>query len=150
MKYNLVQKAQLMAIKGEYACCCDFGDIAMITDGHYGYYINKNELMLDISKLKKPTSDAWHLSPENIIKDTVKASITRNIILMPSGKMAIKIKSDDGRKAWVNRDYLKQFGDNINLRISNELAPVYVSDYKGIPLGIVLPVRIYEDSEVEE
>ncbi len=40
--------------------------------------------------------------------------------------------------------------DNFNLRISNELAPVYISDYKGNPLGIVLPVRIYEDSEVEE
>ena len=150
MKYTILQKAQLMVIKNEYVCCCDFGDTVMITEGHYGYYIRKNELLLDTDKLKKPKAISEHLKPDNIIKDTVNANITRNIILMHSGKMVIKLKSDDGKKAWVNRDYLSLFGDNINVRISGEKSPVYISDYKGIPLGVVLPVLIYDNSEVEE
>lgn len=149
MKYSLEQKAQLMALQypGR-TFVCEFDEYVLLTDGHMGYYIKKSDLMINIDKLKKPTTINNDLAPETLIKSTTKANKTRNIHLTPNGKMAIKLKSEDGKKAWVNMDFLKLFGDYVQYRISSEKEPVLISDYKGIPLGIVLPMKI-NDEEVE-
>ncbi len=149
MKYTLEQKAQLMALKEpDRIYACELKDYVLITDGHIGYYIKKNNMLIICDKLRKPNSTPENLEPDIIYKATNEARKTRNVHMLPSGKMAIKLKNDVGQKVWVNMDFLKLFGDGVSYRISNEKDPVFISDHKGIPLGIVLPMRV-PDEETE-
>lgn len=147
MKYTLEQKAQIMLIQNDNARVTQYGDYVLIISGYYGYYIKSKDCIIDVNRFKHLEND---LSPETIKAKTVPAEKTRNVILMHNGKMAIKIKAKDGKKAWLNVEYLKLFESiiTISLRIENETSPVYVSDYRGFPLGIICPVRV--NSEVEE
>jgi hypothetical protein len=146
MKYTVEQKAQVMAMQNQgNMVACDFGDVVLITEGHIGYYIKKKDLIIDYTKLKKPISSADHLKPEVIFKATTQAKKTRNVFLIPNGKMAIKLVTDDGKKAWVNMSYLKTFGDFPYYRISGETEAIYVVDIRNNPIGIVMPMRIYDN-----
>ena len=153
MKYTVEQKAYLMAIQNPdrvYAIDCD--DVVLIVNGYIGYYINKRDLLIDVTKLQKAhkgNKSTDDLKPKNIIKSTVPAHVTRIMHLMPNGEIAIKIKSDDDKKAWVNTKFLKAFGNNVNFRISSERDAIYISYFNDIPAGVVMPMRI-SNEEVED
>lgn len=148
MKYTTNQKAQIEAIKEPNRTFAhEYEKYVVITEGHIGYYIHKNELVIDISKLKPFTSSADMLNPEGLFDKTVPARMTRNIRLMPSGEYAILLKSDDERKAWINMKYLKQFTETVNVRITGEKEAVYLTDYKGNPRGIIMPMNVSTEDD---
>lgn len=152
MKYTIEQKAQIMAVQNpNYTTALDFDDLVMITDGHKGYYIKKKDLVIDCQKLKKPITDYQYLNPLNIVKATVQAQKTRNVhLITDGGKMAIQLKSEDGKKAWVDMNFLKTFGDYLIFRISGEKDPVYICNYKGVPIGIVMPIKVCDEDADKE
>lgn len=148
MKYTTNQKAQIEAIKEPTRTYGhEYEKHVLITEGHIGYYIPKNEVVIDILKLKPFTSSADMLNPEGMVSKTVPARITRNIRLMPSGEYSILLKSEDDRKAWINMKYLKQFTETVNIRITGEKEAVYLTDYRGNPRGIIMPMNVSTEDD---
>lgn len=146
MKYTLAQKAQVMALQNSNTVRAhEYENVFLVTDGYIGYYINKKEWYLDISKLRDFDGKEDTIDPDLLFKNTLPARKTRRVHLIPGGKMAVMLKTEEGITAWVNLDYVKKFGDGVGFRISTERDPVYVCNYKNEPLGIILPMRISED-----
>jgi hypothetical protein len=129
-----------MAITEEINNVCKLKDYIFLTEGHYGCYVNNKEIKIDISKLREFVSDT--LDPEKLFNITMPAKATNHLYRYSSNKIAVKVEADNGIFAWINQGWLKQFGDNVNIRITNEKSTVYISDYRGKPLGIILPINI--------
>jgi hypothetical protein len=146
MKYTIEQKAQIMAMQNQDTMrMFEYENVFVITDGYIGYYIQKSNWLLNIEKFKDLNGKEDKLNPEIVLTETTPARRTKTAFVLPSGDVAVKLKTETGIKAWVNTKYIKQFGDGINLRIQSDRDAIYISNYKGTPLGVVLPIKISDE-----
>lgn len=142
MKRTIAERFQIMALT-ETVFAIDYVDYVLLTEGHYGCYISKKDMKLDISKLIVRKDLGTDMTPESLISQSVPAILTKHMLY--TDRPLIKIRSTGGKKAWINHQWLKQFADGIDIRIINEKSPVYISDHRGFPLGIILPVNVSDD-----
>ncbi|MGO5051440.1 hypothetical protein ACTQ6A_02815 [Lachnospiraceae bacterium LCP25S3_G4] len=144
MAYTVQEKFQIEVVKRAQMFYADFEDYVLIVDGNKGVYIDKRDLLIDISKCKKFKYSAEHLSKEHLQEVNVPAEETSEARILSHKNVAIKLKAKDGTYAWVNREFLKMYGASNHYMIKGKKDIILVRDFTKMCLGIVLPVDIRE------
>ena len=142
------QRMQIMAITDPAQVFgIDLQEYMLISEGHYASYVKKDNLRVNIKKMRPIKDSDFNLYPEYLKEHTEVANITNHFYRSAYKKdFAVKINSQSGASAWINHTWLKQFGDSIKLRMSDKKSPVYITDIRDNPLGFILPITIKEDS----
>lgn len=150
MKYTIDQRMQIMAITdADRLVGVEFKDYVFIAEGHYGAYIKKENLKVKIKNMKRSTDKAFKkgmtLDPEYLAANTLIANESSYYYRIPDNKdFAIKLYCQNGNTVWVNHTWIKWFGNNVKIRMSDAKSPVYITDLKDTPVGIILPISIKE------
>lgn len=129
----------------------DSGDYVLLVDGWKGAYIKKDKLIVNLDRIKKPTSTG-NLNYHKFEKEYIPAIVTKSMMIVGGNRILIKIKATEGNiYCWVRYDWLKEYGLDKRMFVdpkSNQ-SPVYISEHSGEPCGIILPVSVMVDEETE-
>lgn len=147
MAYTLEEKLQIDAIKRNkriIVSAINVDDWLLLENGYYGVYIRKDKLLLNPDSLRI-FDDMPHLSMDFIEKNYKRAEVTKDARILANNRIVVKVREKEGPEyAWVNLDYLKVFGKNIEVKILGRTKPIAVYNL-GILRGVVLPVMIEEE-----
>ncbi len=138
-------KLQIDAVKNGNILYADAGidNFVFLTDGHYGAYIRKNQVRIDLSKCKKIKLEE-DTDFNNILKISYPARETKTAFLA-GNDFCIKIKTED-TYCFVKEKYLKMFPGYNTIRISDKDKAVLIMR-SGDPYGLIMPMKISEELE---
>lgn len=118
--------------------------IGVVHNGHRVFLIDAKSFPFDMEKLLggRTALDIKKLIPDENVYEP--ATLTNELRVWEARKQTlIKIESANGY-AWVNEDYLKEYGKDVHFKISKNdprKMPVIIYELDEI-VGIVLPVRV--------
>lgn len=119
------------------------GIIWISVNGTYAYAIPKTDFFLDLEKLKDRTTNVFS---EILKKDYKPATQTNDFkVIFSRTKPAelAKIGNSDFT-VWVDNKTMKLFGSGNTFKVSNTNGAVLIYSSTGIPLGLIMPVRVKE------
>lgn len=136
----------LKAVGKDKTATCNYGVdeeyIYFLPDGYRGYRIPKLLFLIDLEKAlpnKTPLNNPSKFFDDKLAELAVKTNEIRVI-----GKdNVVKIKGETSH-AWLNVNYLKEFGPDCTFKVVSPKSPVYVYEWEKL-VGIVLPVRVAEE-----
>lgn len=144
MRYTAEQKLQIEIIKGNNVFMVDCDDYAFVCDGHKGCYIKKDELKINPSRFKRMNRNEM-LQPKNVLARTHPAKMTNEARIVYYKEIAVKIKSENGKYAWVRRDWLKEYGDCLKFQVGDHPDDgVAIMDMRDELIGLIMPIKIPE------
>lgn len=147
MAYTLEEKLQIDAIKRNkriIVSAINVDDWLLLENGYYGVYIRKDKLLLNPDSLRI-FDNMPHLSMEFIENNYKWAKVTKEAMILANNRIVVKVREKEGPEyAWVNLDYLREFGKNIEVKILGRTKPIAVYSL-GILRGVVLPVMIEDE-----
>lgn len=121
-----------------YTQCVDFGDYVAIVQGNcIAYYIDKNELVVDISAFKQIKGD---LGRNKLLDKTEPAKKTNKLILLENEKIAVRFLSESGKEVYCDTSLLRPFGEECRYRISGPREPIVVIRNNDV-IAAVMPVH---------
>lgn len=111
------------------------------TDGYLGYFIPKNEFLLNIDILLNGRNSSTIVdSFKESMKNSNEAHLTGDLKVIEDKKIkAVKIENSK-TYAWVNEKYLVNF-ENATFKISSPISGVWVYEDEEL-VGLVMPVRV--------
>lgn len=147
MAYTLEEKLQIDAITKKSIHVINFGDWLFLTNGYYGTYVRRDKLSINFYPLKMDENK--EIAPDYVEENFKPAKITKEARILANNMIVVKVKEKDGKEyAWAKLDYLKAFGNNVEVKISGKTKPIAVYSL-GILRGLIMPVRIDEEEIVE-
>lgn len=140
-RISIYDKIQTLAIKNRSTFkFWEYNEYIVITEGHWGVFFRPQNLLLDATKYKKYKIEQL---PEynDLLLEYKEAIMTDECSLNARNKIAIKIKAKIGIEvAYINLEYLKQFGDNVILHIKDSRHMILVTTKSYNPIGFIMPI----------
>lgn len=150
-KRDLKIKVQINMLKNIhnyfFTQCDDFGEyVVIIQNGCAAYFLDKKELVVDISAFKQAKSG---LEKEKLLDKTEPAKRTNKLILLDSGKIAVRFLSESGKEVYCDTSLLKPFGGEYRYRISGSREPIVITKNHDV-VAVVMPFNISKKVLEEE
>lgn len=122
----------------------EFGEKILLLDGVRGTFIKKDEVVIDLSKVKKIEDgveirglDTVTLNPDAMMKNSVQGKITEH-----DENGHSKVEGENGKYAWVSDHYKKIFGTKARFYVQGPVLPVLITDGRNRPVGFLLPIKV--------
>ena len=146
MIMNADLKMQIEAIKNpRRLMVLDFGKTVLLTDGRKGPYIKKDKVLIDLEKIRHPENTSNEFNPDKI--QLIKVKRTKHLIIMSNGKIINRFDTENGDDIlWARNDWIKEYGNAIRYATNENHTSIIPIGINGEPLGIVLCVRINEET----
>lgn len=140
MAMQAYMKMQIEAIKNpERLHVLDFGDTVLLVDGWKGPYIKKDEVLINLDKIKHQQKKD-DFNPKTMKLTKIKRT---NHLLVTSGKNIVnRFDTEDGERIWARNDWLKEYENASSYATDETKGAVIPIGIYGEPMGIVLCMRI--------
>lgn len=137
-------KMQIEAVKNPSKVkVMDYGDVVLLVDGFRGPYIKKEMAMIDLSKVKK-VKESEELDPNNTKITKIKR--TNHLLICKSGRIACRFDTDEGEHIWARNDWIKEYRNAMSYATIENKTAVIPIGITGEPLGVVLCMRINDET----
>lgn len=140
MAMQAYMKMQIEAIKNpERLYVLDFGDTVLLVDGWKGPYIKKDEVLINLDKIKHPKKKE-EFNPKTMKLTKIKR--TNHLLIASGNRIVNRFDTEDGEKIWVRNDWMKEYENAFSYATEETKTAVIPIGMNGEPMGIVLCMKI--------
>lgn len=140
MVMQAYMKMQIEAIKNqERLYVLDFGDTVLLVDGWKGPYIKKDEVLINLDKIKHPKKKE-EFNPKTMKLTKIKR--TNHLLIASGNRIVNRFDTEDGEKIWVRNDWMKEYENAFSYATEETKTAVIPIGMNGEPMGIVLCMKI--------